>query len=423
MKNDNLNWKGLRRTDPDRPRPLADAVLRLIWEEKRISRADIARLANLSRSTVSEIIKEILPFGVVAEVGEGPSRGGRRPIVLEFQDNACVILGVEMSGSHVVVALTDLRGKVLTWESREHPVRTDPTGTRKLIKELCQICLGDPAGTGRPLVGIGVAVPCPLDPSHPDRLSSVVLPAWEEKLGLEDLAGKYNVPLMVDNDANLGALAEHWWGVGKGADDIAYIKVATGIGSGHIIGGEIYRGATGVAGEIGHISIDSAGKPCICGLRGCLVTLIGGPALVARAVELSSEFPDSQLAGKLNSVNEIEDAALAGDPLALKVAQEAASHLGRAVAGLMNLMNPSLVIVGGDLARLGDILLTPLRQTVESRTLVSSVAAAKIQTSELGPLSVAIGASTLILKAALDDSRLFAVLREPVEASIGKPAS
>ena len=423
MKNDNLSWKGLRRTDPDRPRPLADAVLHLIWEEKRISRADIARMANLSRSTVSEIIKEILPFGVVTEVGEGPSRGGRRPIVLEFQDNACVILGVEMSGSHVVVALTDLRGKVLTWESREHPVRTDPAGTRKLIRELCQVCLGDPAAVGRPLVGIGVAVPCPVDPSRPGRLSSVVLPAWEEKLGLEDLAAKYNVPLMVDNDANLGALAEHWWGVGKGADDIAYIKVATGIGSGHIIGGEIYRGATGVAGEIGHISIDSTGKPCICGLRGCLVTFIGGPALVARAVELSGEFPDSVLAGKLNSVNEIEDAALAGDLLALKVAQEAASHLGRAVAGLMNLMNPSLVIVGGDLARLGDLLLNPLRETVDSRTLVSSVAAAKIQTSELGPLSVAIGASTLILKAALSDSRLFPVLSEPGEVSTEKSAS
>ena len=126
MNHDNLIWKGLRRTDPDRPRPLADAVLRMIWEERRISRADIARRAGLSRSTVSEIVSEILPIGLVAEVGEGPSRGGRRPIVLEFQDDVCVILGVEMGGSHVAVALTDLRGEVLARVARVLGDDSDP---------------------------------------------------------------------------------------------------------------------------------------------------------------------------------------------------------------------------------------------------------------------------------------------------------
>jgi len=419
MHNENLNWKGLRRTDPDRPRPLADAILRLIWEEQRISRAEIARQASLSRSTVSEIIGEILPTGLVAEMGEGPSRGGRRPIVLEFQDEACVILGVEMSATHVVVVLTDLRGRVLTWESREHPVRTDPQGTRDLVAELCRSCLGAPSGRDRPLVGIGVAVPSPVDPAQPDRLSSVVLPEWEERLGLDALAEQYGVPLMVDNDANLGALAEYWWGLGQDTDDIAYIKVATGIGSGHVIGGEIYRGATGVAGEIGHMAIDPQGEPCICGLRGCLVTLIGGPALVARTARLGTDFPDSVLAGKENTIREIEDAALAGDPLALQVTREAAIHLGTAIAGVMNLLNPSLVILGGDMARLGDLLLDPLRETVKSRTLVSSVAAAEIHVSELGPRVVAVGAATLVLKAALEDSRLFPRLGAPAGSSRG----
>ena len=407
MYNENLTWKGLRRTDPDRPRPLADAVLRLIWQKRRVSRAEIAGLAGLSRSTVSEIVNEILPLGIVAEVGEGPSRGGRRPIVLEFQDDACVILGVEMGATHVVAALTDLRGRVLIWESRDHAVRTDPVGTRKLIAELCALCLAAPAARGRPLVGIGVAAPSPVDPSHPGRLSTIVLPAWDGELGLEGLARHYRVPVMVDNDANLGALAEHWWGAGQGVDDLAYIKVAMGIGSGHVIGGEIYRGATGVAGEIGHLSIDSQGKPCICGLQGCLVTLIGTPALMERAAELLPEFPRSRLAGRDFTILDLEDAALAGDPLALQVAQEAAAHLGRAVAGLLNIMNPSMVILGGVLARLGDLLLDPLRDTVRSRTLVSSVAAAEIRAGALGELGVAIGASTLVLKAALEDSRLF----------------
>ena len=407
MNNENLSWKGLRRADPGRPRPLADAVLRLIWQKRRISRAEIAGVAGLSRSTVSEIVSEILPLGIVTEVGEGPSRGGRRPIVLEFRDDACVILGVEMGATHVVAALTDLRGRVLTWESREQAVRTDPEGTRRLIAELCDKCLAAPAVAGRPLVGIGVALPSPVDPSHPDRLSTLVMPDWGGRHGLEMLAERFDVPLMLDNDANLGALAEHWWGAGQGVDDLAYIKVAMGIGSGHVIGGEIYRGATGVAGEIGHLSLDAQGKPCLCGLRGCLVTLIGAPALVARAAELAPQFPQSPLAGRTITIVELEEAAIAGDPLALQVTQEAAANLGRAVAGLLNIMNPSLVIIGGVLARLGDLLLDPLRDTVRRRTLVSSVAAAEIQTGCLGELGVAVGAATMVLKAALNDSNLF----------------
>jgi predicted NBD/HSP70 family sugar kinase len=399
--------KGQRRVDPDRPRPLADAVLRLIWNEKRISRADIARLAVLSRSTVSEIVGEILPTGLVAEVGVGESRGGRRPIVLEFQDDACAILGVEMGAKHVCVALTDLRGRILAWVCSDHPVREDPAGTQALIAELCAQCLEQAKGDDRPLMGIGVAVPSPIDPHKPFQLSETVLPAWGGDLGLQDLADSYGVPLMVDNDANLGALAEHWWGAGRGVDHFAYIKVATGIGAGHVIGGEIYKGATGVAGEIGHFAIDPHGKPCLCGLRGCLATLVGGPALVDRAAELLARFPSSALAEGDLTVSAIETHAQAGDQLALTVVREAAEHLGIAVAGLLNLMNPSLVVVGGDLAVLGDLLMAPLRETVQKRTLVSSVAAAEIKASELGPRSMAVGAATMILKAALDDSRYF----------------
>ena len=266
-----MNWarKGERRTEDDRLRPFANAVLRLIWHEQRISRAEIARQAALSRSTVSEIVGEILGTGLVAEVGVGKSRGGRRPIVLEFQDDACVILGTEIGATHVQATLTNLRGRVLAAAFAKHPVRGDPAGTRALVADLCARCMDEAAG-GRPLVGIGVAVPSPVDPSRSQELSRVVLPAWEGRLGLEELADSYGVPMMVDNDANLGALAEHWWGAGQGVDNFAYIKVATGIGAGYVIGGEIYRGATGVAGEIGHIAVDLRGKPCVCGLRGCL---------------------------------------------------------------------------------------------------------------------------------------------------------
>jgi len=417
-----LKYKGVRREDPARPRPLADAVLRLIWQQQRISRAEIAQQAQLSRSTVSEVVAELLPTGLIAEVGTGESRGGRKPIILEFRDDAGAILGVEMGAAHVGVALTDLRGRVLAWHSREHPVRSDPAGTRALVSELCDACLQSVASPP-PLVGIGVAVPSPVDPARPDHLSEVVLPDWHGKLGLDVLGTRLGVPLMVDNDANLGALAEHWWGAGRGVDDFAYIKVATGVGCGYVIAGDVYRGATGVAGEIGHLAIAPQGKLCVCGLRGCLATLVGTQALIERVGELATEHPDSSLAGRRPTIGELEAAALAGDALARRVVQETAEHLGVALAGLLNLMNPAMVVLGGDLARLGELLLEPVRETLRQRTLVSLVAAAELRTSELGPRSVAVGAATMVLKEALADCRLFPAIDADPGQSVGGTVS
>lgn len=391
----------------DAPRPLAYAVLRQIWEERHLSRAEIARRTDLSRSTVSEIVTALLGTGLVVEVGDGPSRGGRRPVLLEFRDDAYVILGVDMGAKHVNVVLTDLRGHVLAGERREHPVRSDPSGTQQLILALCNACLTAWGGNRRRLLGVGLAVPSPVQVGRPDRLSEVVMPSWRGQSAIEELQARLGAPLFVDNDANLGALAERWWGAGRGVPDFTYIKVATGVGAGYMIRGEIYRGATGVAGEIGHLAMDPEGAPCVCGNRGCLVTLVGAQALVARATSLLPQFPDSPLHRGELTIQALEDAALADDPLALQVTQEAAQHLGVAVAGVLNLMNPARVIIGGGLARLRERLLVPLREAVLHRTLVQSVAASDILTSELGPQDIALGAATYVLDEALSDPRLF----------------
>lgn len=408
---------GRQRPAPPRLDPLAQSVLRLIWQEHRISRAEIARSRGLSRSTVTEIVDGLLPTELVTEVGLGPSRGGRPPIVLEFDYDAACILGVDMGAAHVAAALTDLHGNVLAWRHRAHPVRTDPAGTRALIATLCEQCLAQRPRSRRELIGIGIAVPCPVDPEHPERFSEMVLPAWRGNAGLRALAERFKVPVFIDNDANLGALAERWWGAGRGIDDFAYVKVGTGVGSGHFVRGTVYRGATGVAGEIGHVAIDPHGLPCICGLRGCLATLVGAEALVDRARALRARHPKSAVAARHVSIEMIEEAALAGDPLALQVVREAAGHLGIAIAGLLNLMNPRLVIIGGGLSRLGDLLLEPLREVIRNRTLVSSLAAADVRTSELGPRSIAVGAATYVLDAALDDARLFPTARAAARAS------
>lgn len=400
-----------------RTRPLADAVLRLIWQERTISRAEIARRKDLSRSTVSEVVGQLLPTGLVTEGGPGESLGGRRPIMLHFEDDACCILGAEMGASHVAVALTDLRGRVLHWEHRNHPVRTDPEGTRRIVTELCEASLATRPGARERLVGVGVAVASPVDPLHPFALSEVVLPVWKGQSGLEALGDTLGVPVLVDNDANLGALAEYWWGAGQGVADFAYVKVGTGVGSGHVIGGELYRGSTGFAGEIGHLSIDPLGEPCICGLRGCLAMHVGSPSLVKRARTLLAEYPGSMLEGVEVTMTAIEAAALAADPLALRVTREAAEYLGIAVAGMLNLMNPSVVIVGGGITGLGDRFLEPLRETVRQRTRVSGAGGAMIVMSGLGPQSVAVGAASLVLKQALANPRLFPTSPRPAKAA------
>jgi predicted NBD/HSP70 family sugar kinase len=390
-----------------RGRPLSDSVLELLWRLRQASRAELARQTGLSRSTVSEIVTGLLATKLIAEVGDGPSRGGRRPVLLAFQDDANVILGVDMGASHVSVALTDLRGQVLCWRHADHQVRMDPEGTTALISDLCQECLDEAPGAGARLMGIGVAVPCPVNPRFPDRLSEVVLPAWAGFNLPEALSHRFEVPVFIDNDANLGALAEHWWGAGRGLDDFAYVKVATGVGAGYMIRGQIYRGATGVAGEIGHMTIDPAGAPCVCGNRGCLATFVGSESLVDQTRALLDSHPDSLLAGTEVSLRSIEDAAIADDPLATQVMLEAANHLGSAIAGVLNLMNPGAVILGGGLSRLGEQLVVPVREAVMRRTLLSSVAASRIEASELGPRSIALGAATLVLDRALATPSLF----------------
>jgi predicted NBD/HSP70 family sugar kinase len=390
--------------------PLADSILRLIWAERRISRAEIAQRLGLSRSTASELVEPLLASGLVAEAGVGASRGGRRPIVLEFQDDAFDILGVDMGASHVSVVRTDLRGHVLQTVGGAQDVQGDPAGTKARIATLCAEAMRgiDPDR----LVGIGVSVPSPVDPKHPERLSPVALPAWKGKHGLTALLKGWQVPLFLENDANCGALAEHWWGGAQGMPDFTYIKVATGIGAGIFMGGAIRRGASGVAGEIGHVAIDPRGEPCVCGNRGCLTTLVGGDALVKRATALRRRFPRSELRSGAITLHRLEQAALRDDPLALMVVTEAAEHLGVAIADMLNLLNPTAVILGGGLAVLGERLLRPLRASALGRTFVPEVAATAITVSTLGEQVVGIGAATLVLDAALQDPSLFPSLRD-----------
>jgi len=384
-----------------RGRPMAHAVLELIWHSDGITRAGIARSTGLARSTVSEIVGDLLETDLVVEAEEAPSGGGRRAVMLRFAAAARVVLGLDIGAAHVSVVLTDMAGNELFWHDEPFGAQGDPDGTMRLVGRVVTRGLSEVAGD-TPLLGIGVGLPAPIDHSTPRAPAASVLPAWDGHSGLRDLAARLHVPLELENDANLGALAELWWGSTDGIRDFTFLKVATGVGAGHIVRGEIFGGASGVAGEIGHVTIDPEGEMCVCGNRGCLTTLVGTQALLQRAERGRMCSPDSVLATGELSVERLVDAADQGDPLALEIVEEAGTYLGDAIASLVNLMNPGEVVLGGGLSRAGDRLLDAVRRVVASRTLVASVLSTQIRASTLGERDVALGAATLVIAAALE---------------------
>ena len=391
---------GGRLVQEARGRPMAHAVLELIWHSEGVTRAGIARSTGLARSTVSELVGDLLDSGLVVESGDAPSGGGRRAVMLSFAADSHTVLGVDLGASHVGVVLTDMRGAPLHWSVEACDVRHRPDDAVDAVRRLSAAALASGSGRAAPPLGIGVGMPAPID--HSGAPAPAVLPAWTGHTGLGDFAQELGVPLDLENDANLGALAELWWGSTPGVRDFTFVKVATGVGAGHIVKGEIFRGASGVAGEIGHVTIDPAGEPCVCGNRGCLTTFVGTQALLASVRERAGDHPHSALAEGEPTLERLVDRALADDPLALEVIEEAGRHLGDALAGLINLMNPAEVVLGGGLTRVGERLLKPIRREVASRTLVDSVLTTQIRASSLGERDVALGAATLVIASALD---------------------
>ena len=380
-------------------------LLNLLWREREISRADLARRSGLSRSTVSAIVNDLLGTGLVEETGAGISSGGRRPIMLEFQDQSSFIVGIELGATHVSCVLTDLHCKVRASWSAPAPVRNEPEAAlEKMMLGVRSVLEADGVGLSR-VLGIGVAVPSPVDSEHPGELLPLVAPKWKGYNIATLLKESFGRPVFIDNDANLGALAELWWGAGCSAGDLAFIKVATGIGAGLTINARIFRGTSGIAGEIGHTSIDPNGPLCVCGLNGCLATFIGTPALLERA--------EAQLrASRSNrpppvSIDDLVNAALGGDPPSVELIQYAGNKLGVGIANMLNLLNPKTVVIGGGIARAGDLIIDAVCQTIRGLSLPASISSTEIRTTSLNEWGIALGAATLTLEAALQTPSLF----------------
>jgi len=374
-------------------------LLRRIWLAECVSRAELARETGLSASTVSSIVGRFADDGLVRLQEAGPSRGGRPPVMVAFADDAFSIVGVEIGATHVTVAVTDLRGRILAEEYTPFATREHAEGTLALLVQSVQRCRAQAGAAGARCLGAGVAVPSPLDARRPGELSALILPAWRGINLVERLSDALALPVVLENDANAGALAERWFGLG--GDDFTFIKVGTGIGAGHVMGGALYRGATGIAGELGHLAIDPAGPPCACGNRGCLHVLAGTPALL----QLAAAVPG--LAQPPRTALELVEACAAGEPWAVEIVARLGGWLGIGIAGLVNLLNPSHIILGGEIVQAGEALLAPLRGSASARSLLFSASEVEIRATSLGPAATAIGAGALMLDRALDDLSFF----------------
>jgi len=389
-------------------------VLRRVWDAESISRADLARATGFSRSTISAIVAELLQAGLVVETRRGPSRGGRRPILLELVADARMMVGVEVGGGHISCALVDLRGRVVRHLSQDFETRDRPDETLALVSDMIGRCLAAVPERGRRLLGIGVGLPSPVDP-RTLRTLALVLPAWAEVDVAADLKRRFEVPVFVDNDANAGIRGEARWGAARGCDHAAFIKVATGIGAGFRLGGRLFSGYQGFAGELGHMSIDTSGPPCVCGLNGCLNVVVGTPPLLDRCRVRRSRYPDSLLEPEGLSIAALVEAALQGDALAREVVGFAGSTLGIAIANVLNLLNLERVVLGGRITRSGDHFMAPLRASLSQRALSPAVSESTVVVSH-DDQAVCLGAASLVLEAALEEKEISLFDKEEIAA-------
>jgi predicted NBD/HSP70 family sugar kinase len=379
----------------------AALILNLIWKERGISRVELARRTGLARTAIAETLRELVALELVRETGEGTA--GKAGAMLSFRDDAFVLIGVEVAVDWIHVVATDLRGTVRASRHRAHPVIVDSASSLRLLHKLIDSCLQEVKMPSTRILGIGVGVPAPIDLRDPDNFHPKCMPDWQGVSITEDLRQTYKCPVHVENDANLGAIAERWWGAGMGGEDLAFIQIATGVGAGLILSGELHRGSGGSAGEIGHTAVDPRGPKCLCGQSGCLGAMIGSGTLLHKAGERLKEGRPSRLSRHGLSVRAIVDAAHVGDPIGAQLVGEAGQSLGVAVASLLNLLNPAIVVLGGPLAAAGDLLLAPIRDTLRHRTLWRSVSEARILTSLLGDSVIALGGATRVLEVVLAD--------------------
>jgi glucokinase-like ROK family protein len=361
-----------------------------------IARVDLARELGLTRAAITSIIDDLQSINLVREI-ESQHPGGRRPIVLEINPDLGWVVGIDIGARHVRLVLADFSARVVLELDVPLDISRGVEACLPLVDFAYKKLLEDAHLAPEKILAVGVGVPGPVVQKKGMVSGPPIMPGWDGFPIRDHLESLWGCPVSLSNDAELGALGEWAYGAGRGERNLAYIKVGTGIGSGLLLDGQIYRGATGSAGEIGHITLDEDGPLCTCGNKGCLEALAGGWALARYAIESVRKGTRTQLSDikPIESISaaDVICAAQSGDLLAQQIVINAGAHLGTAIASLVNLFNPSMVVVGGSVSQMGDLLLDPIRRTVQQRSLLVASKAVRITGALLGRRSSVMGAS------------------------------
>jgi predicted NBD/HSP70 family sugar kinase len=390
----------------------AALVLRALYEFGPISRADVARLSALTRTTVGDVIAELMADGLAREIGRGPSTGGKAPILLELVDDARQVIGLDLGEFRFRGAVVDLRGRVQATTEREVGGLNGDQAlavVHEIIDELAE-------GRRPTLLGIGVGTPGIVDASTGTIRWAVNLDWQDLPLG-ELLHKRYDVPVQVANDSRAAALAIQLFH-GRRPTNLVAIKVGRGIGAGVVLGGELFHGDGFGAGEIGHTVVDVDGAQCRCGQFGCLETVASSRAIAAFATEAARDHPESILAERLAKAGEdVDDAGpggarglhlddvraalVTGDEEARRIVVGAGRALGQVVAGMIGFLDIERIVLHGSVASLGQPWLEAVRDEARRRSLGLL---SRDVTIELAPTTddlVVMGASALLLTAEL----------------------
>lgn len=378
------------------------------------SQADIARETGLSRTTVSSLVAELLEDGVVIErsdsLRQAPSpSGGRPPTLLSLEPSSGGFVGIDFGREIVRVAVADRAGGLLV-DGRSDRLEVAHQADEALVtaERMVFDLLAEAGLRSDRVIGAGVAVSAPVRSDSPGFASGVIFPSWAKINVSEFLGERLHVPLHVGNDANLGALAEATFGAGRGKRNLLYVMMSEGIGGGVIVDGRLYLGRGGAAGELGHIVVDPDGQVCRCGNRGCLATVAGGAALTAAL---------RQIRGPEMTVDELIVLSHDGDPGAARLISDAGRAVGRVLAGMCGVLDPELVIIGGELAPAGQPLLDQIAASLD-RWISPASGRYPVALGELGAKAEVLGAIALAMSHIADET-----LAPPTTSSANGPST